>query len=431
MFTKPLPRFVITKSLASGATAFYFNIPILYRKLGCSIPNEPLGTDYTIACGENGEAGRAAALNALFDEWNTKRKGGTVESGRGVRYGTVDWLFREYLKSEACRERVSERTRPDYERIMQLVCEVVTKKGDKIGDRSIRSITPRAADKIYAIVINGPRGQRLRRGEKVISVCRHAWRVVHRLYPELFGKVVPNPWQGVTKKRRTLKTKPAATREQVYRFAWAAIEAGCPEAAAAAVICFEWLQRPENVVGGYLTWPDYRPTDFPHALRIVHHKTGAVVWHPLEEFAPDGPIRFYPEAESVLARLPRRGVPMILKAVRGGPAVPFSIMAMDKRIRKLRIVLGLPATFTLDACRHGGMTELEAAELTDGQGRALSGHRTQRAYEGYAKRTLERALPATRKRYAHRLANAQGTIIQNAPRPDIQNGASDDDAAIA
>ena len=271
---------------------------------------------------------------------------------------------------------------------MQLVCDVVTKRGDKIGDRSIRSITPRAADKIYSIVINGPRGQRLRQGEKVISVCRHAWRVVHRLYPELFDKAVPNPWQGVTKKRRALKAKPAATREQVYRFAWGAIDAGCPEAAAAAVICFEWLQRPENVVGGYLTWPDYRPTDFPRALRIVHHKTGAVVWHPLEEVTPDGPVCFYPEAENVLGRLPRRGVPMILKAVKAGPAVPFSIMAMDKRVRKLRLALGLPTTFTLDACRHGGMTELETAELTDGQGRALSGHRTQRAYAGYAKRSL-------------------------------------------
>jgi hypothetical protein len=431
MFTKPLPRFVIPKVLASGLTAFYFNPPTLYRKLGCSIPNEPLGSDYEIACGVDGTGGRAAALNALFDEWYTERKGGTVTKGRLVRYGTVDWLFREYLKSEACRERVSDRTRPDYERIMQLVCDVVTKKGDKIGDRSIRSITSRAADKIYSTVINGPRGQRLRQGEKVISVCRHAWRVVHRLYPELFDKAVLNPWDGVTKRRRTLRTKPAATREQVYSFAWGAIEAGCPEAAAAAVICFEWLQRPENVVGGYLTWLDYRPADFPHALRIVHHKTGAVVWHPLKELTPDGPVCFYPEAESVLDRLPRRGVPMILKAVKGGPAIPFSIMAMDKRVRKLRLALGLPATFTLDACRHGGMTELEAAELTDGQGRALSGHRTQRAYEGYAKRTLERALPATRKRYAHRLANAQGTIIQNALRSDIQNGGSDDDAAIA
>jgi hypothetical protein len=431
MFTKPLPRFVIPKTLASGATAFYFNLPTFYRRIGCTIPNEPLGTDYASACGDDGNGGRAAALNALFDEWNMKRKGNEIDSGRLVKFGTVDWLFRQYLQSESCRERVSARTRPDYERIMQLVGSVVTKKGDKIGDRSIRSITPRAADKIYSIIISGPRGQRLRQGEKVISVCRHAWRVVHRLYPELFDKAVPNPWQGVTKKRRTLKTKPAATREQVYEFAWGAIKAGCPEAAAAAVICFEWLQRPENVIGGYLTWPDYRPADFPHALRIVHHKTGAVVWHPLEEITPDGPVRFYPEAEDILARLPRRGVPMILKAVRDGPAMPFSIMAMDKRVRRLRLALGLPVTFTLDACRHGGMTELETAELTDGQGRALSGHRTQRAYEGYAKRTLERALPGTRKRYAHRLANVEGTNIQNAPRSDIQNEGAGDDAAIA
>jgi hypothetical protein len=77
------------------------------------------------------------------------------------------------------------------------------------------------------------------------------------------------------------------------------------------------------------------------------------------------------------------------------------------------------------------MTELEEAELTDGQGRALSGHRTQRAYEGYAKRTLERALPATRKRYAHALANAQGTSVQNATRSAVQNDSNTDAAAIA
>jgi hypothetical protein len=87
MFSKPLPRFVIPKRLASGATAFYFNIPTLYRRLGCTISNEPLGTDYTVACGEDGGGGRAAGLNALFDEWNTKRKGGQVSGGRVAAYG--------------------------------------------------------------------------------------------------------------------------------------------------------------------------------------------------------------------------------------------------------------------------------------------------------------------------------------------------------
>jgi hypothetical protein len=44
---------------------------------------------------------------------------------------------------------------------------------------------------------------------------------------------------------------------------------------------------------------------------------------------------------------------------------------------------------------------------TDGQGRALSGHKTAQAYRGYAKETMQRALAATRKRHAHLLAQKQ------------------------
>jgi hypothetical protein len=51
------------------------------------------------------------------------------------------------------------------------------------------------------------------------------------------------------------------------------------------------------------------------------------------------------------------------------------------------------------------MTELEEAELTDGQGRALSGHKTAQAYRGYLKETMMQALAATRKRHAHLLVS--------------------------
>jgi hypothetical protein len=87
------------------------------------------------------------------------------------------------------------------------------------------------------------------------------------------------------------------------------------------------------------------------------------------------------------------------------------------------------------------MTELEEAELTDGQGRALSGHRTQAACAGYAKRTLVRALPATRKRYAHMKAapaplaldatNTTGTGVQNDAQKIVQNDNATDKAALA
>jgi hypothetical protein len=69
------------------------------------------------------------------------------------------------------------------------------------------------------------------------------------------------------------------------------------------------------------------------------------------------------------------------------------------------------------------MTELEEAELTDGQGRALSAHRS-KAYEGYAKRTEKRALAATRKRHAHRISTVGSPPDQTASPADAADQAA-------
>ncbi|QPB21147.1 hypothetical protein [Rhizobium sp. 007] len=53
----------------------------------------------------------------------------------------------------------------------------------------------------------------------------------------------PNPWDGVTLKRRKKNTKGHVDREAVYAFANGAIEKGRGELAAAAVLAFEWLMR--------------------------------------------------------------------------------------------------------------------------------------------------------------------------------------------
>ena len=404
----PLPRYVIAKPLASGTTGFYFTVPTRYREMGCTIPNEPLGNDYAVACGVDGKGGRAAALNGLFDEWWKAKNGEPVESI--ARYGTVDWLFREYKASERYKKRVSARTRPDYERLMRIVIDLPTKRGDRVGQRPVKAITPRAADKIYEQVCAGPNGPRPRQGEKVVALCRAAWRVVHRLYPDCFDRDVPNPWDGVTMEQRTKATKAAATREEVYKFAWGAIEAGRARGSRSRGDLLRVPPAAGECLGGLsgvagLPWQGsaHRNQDQPPQDRC-------------RRLAPAGRDHrgrhreVLCDAEAVLAHLPRRGIAMILKQRRDGTTEPYTAMQMSKIVRKLRDQLGLPSNFTLDACRHGGMTELEEAELTDGQGRALSGHRTQRAYEGYAKRTLERALPATRKRYAHAAGERSGNI---------------------
>jgi hypothetical protein len=244
--TVKLPRHVIYKKLASGHVAYYYNVPSRYRAMNCPVSNEAFGTDYAVA------SRRAATLNGLFDEWDASRKGLPVTSVSTPVIGTVDWLFSEYRQSKAFTEKVAARSRKNYEWAMAEIGNVLTKSEHRIGSHPVKSIMPRGADKIYDRLTMGVKGQRLRTAEKIVMLCRKAWRVVHRLYPHEFDRDVPNPWVGVTMKNRVKFTKPAVTREQVYEFAQGCIERGEPECGAAAVICFEWLQRPENVIAGHI-----------------------------------------------------------------------------------------------------------------------------------------------------------------------------------
>jgi hypothetical protein len=44
---------------------------------------------------------RASVLNGQFNEWDTQRKGLPISAPNMPKYGTVDWLFREYKISRA------------------------------------------------------------------------------------------------------------------------------------------------------------------------------------------------------------------------------------------------------------------------------------------------------------------------------------------
>ncbi len=126
---------------ATGRTAFYYNVPTRYRKMGCVVPNEPLGTDYAKACGEGG---RAETLNGLFDEWMDARKGLPVSSEAAPRIGTIDWLFREYRQSRAYLDKVKPRSRRNYEWNMREICDTLTKRGDRVAGRATGSGPPKS-----------------------------------------------------------------------------------------------------------------------------------------------------------------------------------------------------------------------------------------------------------------------------------------------
>lgn len=396
--TIELPRFVRPKPLAQGAIAFYWEVPGYWQKQDCPYTSAPLGK----GLGQAQLDAEAKVWNDRFDEWLRESRG-EAEVRPAARYGTVKWLVNEYLRSDPFLTNVAKDNRADYHNVLHRMVSLPTRDQERyktVGDLPIKSINAKAVDMIYAMTV---KDGHFRNGEKLVSYSRTAWSGIMRYHEELFIKDprpnVANPWIGVTLRKRVKREKPAVDRETVYAFAWAAIEQNRPELGAAAVICFEWLQRPMNVVGGHIGWTDYRGASAPTKIRIEHHKTGKTVLHPLEDRDENGKlIRFYEDAEAVLAKLPRRGAMMIL----GPSEQKYKPTRFAQLVRRVANRAGLPKTFSLDACRHGGMTELEEAELTEGQGMALSAHVTPRAYRGYAKRTEERLMAATRRRMAYR-----------------------------
>jgi IS5 family transposase len=95
----------------------------------------------------------------------------------------------------------------------------------------------------------------------------------------------------------------------------------------------------------------------------------------------------FPELEDYLASLSRLGLAVVLTPGARGKPRPYSFSYAKRIAREARRKAGLSKHVALTACRHGGMTELGDAALTEAQTMALSGHKTPDAARLYVKRT--------------------------------------------
>jgi hypothetical protein len=376
---------MIAKRLGGQQVAYYWNARKADIEAGFPLHREALGTSYGDAIK------RAHFLNEHLDAW---RAGRTAQKSldAGKRYGTVDWWLETYTRSPAFL-KLKERTKPQYRYQLSLLADLITKSGDRLGELPAKSITPAAVDKIYEKLLEGSKGKRLRTANHTIDIAKKAWTVVQRTHPHQFQ--LSNPFVGLTRFRGTATIK-HATRAEAYALSAAIRDYGHPHLAAVPLICFEWLQRPENILAGHLRWTDYRPDQRADCVRILHHKTGEIVWHPL---AASGE-HFYPELEAYLATLDRLAIPMVVSPGKKGPPRPYSFSYAKRIVREARRAAGLPEHVTMTACRHGGMTELGDAELTEQGVMSLSGHRTPDAARGYVKKTDVQRLAAASKRRA-------------------------------
>lgn len=216
-----------------------------------------------------------------------------------------------------------------------------------------------------------------------------AWESVQRYRPHLFHEDGTNPFAGITTESPHNEGV-ACSRAQAYALAGAIAAWGHPLLAVEPLICFErlWHMRPENLLAGHLKWSDWRPAERPFHVRIFHAKTQMAA-------AAEGQAATVPELEARLRALKRvTATVVIAPSTRGSPR-RYTMWYARRVVRDARRAAGLLDHLTLDACRHGGMTELGTIGLPEAYIMGLSGHQepdAARGYDYHADAQLEEAL---------------------------------------
>jgi hypothetical protein len=371
------------RRLGNGQVAYYWHPNRRDVAAGFHLACEGLGTSYAAA------VERAHHLNHKLDDWRAGRDEG-LEEGPPL-FGSLAWMFAAFQQTRRFKG-LAERTKPGYRAAMERLTEIKTKEGERCGDYLLKTVTPLAADMLYDRLRIGKKGQEIfRQANLSIWLAGLAWRMVQRRYPDVFPEI--NPFEGIERESRKT-AKPAATRKEAYALSDALRQMGHPHLGLVPLVCYEWHQRPEAVLAGHLRWSDVRPASHPNAVRVEHHKTKQEVWLPLE----DRGRKAFAEIEAYLATLPRLGTPIVLTPGNCGACRPYSEVYAAHLVQKARGVFGLPAHVTLDTCRHGGMTELGDAELTEQEIMSVSGHLTPESARLYVKRTERQRLTAVSKR---------------------------------
>ncbi|GJD36781.1 hypothetical protein [Methylobacterium aerolatum] len=381
------PKLMVTRRLASGLTAYYWVPPTWAAKRGCNLRSEALGQDYGTA-----KARCDDVLNPQFDAWRLE-SALPVEANR-VRVGTFDWLVTLYKSSPKYTGKPPQ-TRRSYDASLHLVSSFKLKDGRCFGTLAIGSITPGAADRLYAkLKLKADGTERVRTAILAMSIAKRAWNVARRDKPEIVP--LDNPFAKMGLSYKAKATRPV-THDEVVRFVAAADAAGEPSIGTAAMIAFFWLQRQEDILSR-LSWGHYRPADAPHIVRVFHHKTDELVEVPL--FDTDG-TALWPQIMDRLDAAPRRGT---LIVIRDQPDrlrkvhLPWQFRYFRHRVAEIRSAAGIDPEVKFMGLRHGGNVEGAEAGLTDAQLRALSGHLTTAALLRYAQATPRQRQAGGRKR---------------------------------
>lgn len=392
------PANVRQKPLRTGETAWFWEVPSKDRKAGCKLENCALGTDTAKAWQKGAELNKALAA---------------FRQGRDPEFlpasiGTFDWLCEQYRQHHRYKA-LNPKSREQVEIAMARLGKFPVPGAEPLGKWPLELIDTEVVDIVYDTL----RSSGLtRQANYAIDTARTMWKRIGRKQKRLVPAL--NPFEGLEMGYKKKETTPA-TWDELLAFVDAAEEMGWPQMAFAALVCWELLQRPENVFNDLL-WSHWRPAERPDQVWVEHGKNDASDWAYLEDTDPEtGDLTiFYPELDRlarVIADVTRpHGPMMVTRPVVRGNQKPENAKAWgpmpdrfrQKLTREIAKAAGLGPHVTMTAFRHGGVTELADGELPDTLMQALSRHKQRQTLDHYVHRTGVQKLKAARLRLAHR-----------------------------
>lgn len=386
------PRYMEDRRLKSGAVAYYWSPPSWAKKKGCVLRAEPLGKDFAAALD------RCALLNRQWDAW---RRGS--DEAVDTTPGTFKWLAAQFYEDRRFL-RLDEITKRDYRDGLNIIEVYELKDGSRLGDHDLRKISPKVVDALYEkLCIRADGSKRVTTVNKAMRAARRAWNVAFRRQPTLVPAINPFSKPGLEK---TDGGNVAATRDQLTAFVATADALGYPSVGTAAMISFELLLREADIIGRF-SWSQYKPPERPDAIRLKHHKNRREderMWLPLFQ---DG-VALLPELTERLDKAARYGPLVIVsEAKRGGVRKPYERTYFAQLVRKIRDEAGLPKDLTFTSFRHGGVTEIGDADISDQGALSLTGHKTRDILSVYMKRTEAQRVAAARARLDYRAPSSR------------------------
>lgn len=361
----PLPRYTLHKQLKTG-WGYFFNVPIWARKQGCTVQNEPLGTDYDAAV-----LRAEKVLLPAFDSWRTGGKDANPV-GIGVVIGTLDWMFHEYRRTWS--QKTAKRMQPlspgqcrVHETGIKMICEYLLQDGRRLGTRRVSSIDTAFVDNLFEKLlhkdVDGEKVERRTTVNHAMKTARGAWNTVSRANPGLFPPKNPFEKMGL---RSTSRETPNATFAELMAFRAKAFEMGYPSLATGVLIGWELLQRKAHIFIRFMA-DHYRPDSRPNHVYVINYKTSTGSWEPLFD-KKGNPL--YPQLMAELDAMKQLRPTGGLMLRRDGSGLPWSgkgemLTQVERISKKIIIAAGLRPELTFTSFgRHGGATESKSSGLT-------------------------------------------------------------------